>query len=82
MVFPRNIEVSVCDDGKVWRPVGDLMARAVTERPLPPSGAYRVYRAYSLKMGCRGRYVRFVATQDKYCFCDEIEVYRGVNLNE
>ena len=80
VVFPRSIEVSVSGDGKVWRTVGDLMARAVSERPLPPSGSYRVYRAHSMKMGCRGRYVRFVATQNRYCFCDEIEIYRSVNL--
>ena len=73
--FPRSIEVSVSDDGKAWRPVGDLMAKALSERPLPPTGSYRAYRAYSLKMPCRGRYVRFVATQPRYCFCDEIEVY-------
>ena len=81
VVFPRNIEVEVSDDGKVWRPVGDLM-RAASERPLPPPGTYRVYRAYSMKMGCRGRYVRFTAASSRYCFCDEIEIYRGVNLDE
>ena len=75
VVFPRSIDVSVSDDGKEWRPVGDLMAQAVSERPLPPPGSYHVYRAYSMKMPCRGRYVRFVATQARYCFCDEIEVY-------
>ena len=77
VVFPRSIEVSVSDDGKEWRPVGDLMAQAVAERPLPPPGSYHSYRARSLKMSCRGRYVRFVATQSRYCFCDEIEVYGG-----
>ena len=77
VVFPRRIEVSVSDDGSEWRPVGDLMAQAVSERPLPPPGSYHSYRARSLKMPCRGRYVRFLATQSRYCFCDEIEVYGG-----
>ena len=77
VVFPRSIEVEVSDDGEEWHRVGDLMAQAVSERPLPPPGSYHVYRAYSMKMPCKGRYVRLTATQARYCFCDEIEIYGG-----
>ena len=77
VTFPRSIKVEVSLDGKDWRTVGDLLEKATKERPLPAYGAYHAYRAYSFDMPCRGRYVRFTATQSKYCFCDEIEVYGG-----
>ncbi|MBQ3289569.1 MAG: discoidin domain-containing protein [Kiritimatiellae bacterium] len=77
VTFPRSIKVEVSLDGRNWRTVGDLLEKATKERPLPAYGAYHVYRAYSFDMPCRGRYVRFTATQSKYCFCDEIEVYGG-----
>ena len=76
VTFPRRIAMSVSPDGKSWTPVGDLLAKAVQERPLPPMGRYSGYRAYSLAMPCSGRYVRFAVRQVKYCFCDEIEIYR------
>ena len=76
VTFPRRIDVAVSLDGKNWTAVGDVLAKAVQERPLPPMGTYNGYRAYSLAMPCSGRYVRFAVRQAKYCFCDEIEIYR------
>ena len=75
--FPRSIMVEVSDDGENWKSVGDLLEKSAKERPIPACGTYNAYRAYSLGMPCRGRYVRFTATQSRYCFCDEIEVYGG-----
>ena len=75
--FPRSIMVEVSDDGDNWKSVGDLLEKAAKERPIPACGTYNAYRAYSLGMPCRGRYVRFTTTQSRYCFCDEIEVYGG-----
>ena len=80
VTFPRSIEVEVSLDGKNWNPVGDLLAKSIQDRPLPPYGAYGTYRAYSLNMPCHGQLVRFSVKQSKYCFCDEIEIYRGGGL--
>ena len=75
--FPKFIEVYVSVDGENWGHVGDLLAKATLERVMPPPGSYHVYRAWSRKMPCHGRYVKFLVLQMTFCFCDEIEVYRG-----
>ena len=75
--FPKSIEVYVSVDGENWGHVGDLLAKATLERVMPPPGSYHVYRAWSRKMPCHGRYVKFLSLQMTHCFCDEIEVYRG-----
>ena len=77
VTFPDSIDVYVSVDGKSWYHVGDMLARAVTLRIMPPPGYYNVYRAWADDMFCHGRYVKFIPINDPCCFVDEIEVYRG-----
>ena len=77
VTFPDSIDIYVSLDGKAWHHVGDMLARAVGFRIMPPPGYYNVYRAWVDDMFCHGRYVMFVPVDDPYCFVDEIEVYRG-----
>ena len=77
VTFPESIDIYVSQDGQSWHHVGDLLARAVTLRIMPPPGYYNVYRAWTDDMPCHGRFVMFVPIDDPYCFVDEIEVYRG-----
>ncbi len=77
--WPRLINVYVSVDGKVWHCVGDLYAQAKSERggPQTDTRGYAVYRAWSQGMPCHGRHVAFLVQATGYCFCDELEVYRG-----
>lgn len=75
--FPKAIEIYVSVDGASWHFVGDLLARALTKRIMPPPCVYNPYRAWTDDMFCHGRYVKFVTVQDGYCFVDELEIYRG-----
>ncbi|MBQ9369141.1 MAG: discoidin domain-containing protein [Victivallales bacterium] len=75
--WPKLINVYVSDDGKAWRRIGDLYAKSCEERGRPAEGVYAIYRAASLNMPAKGRYVSFVVDQQPYCFVDEIEIYKG-----
>ena len=77
VTFPESIDIYVSSDGQEWHHVGDLLARAVARRIMPPPGYYNVYRAWADDMPCHGRYVMFLTVNAPYCFVDEIEVYRG-----
>ena len=75
--IPESINVYVSSDGVSWYFAGALLDRALTLQGVPPPTQYRVFRAHAEDMPCHGRYVRFVATQKGFVFCDELEVYRG-----
>lgn len=75
--FPTAIDVYVSVDGTNWSFAGALLERALTLHGTPPPTQYHVYRAHAEDMPCHGRYVMFIASQVWFCFCDEVEVYRG-----
>ena len=75
--WPELIFVYVSGDAKEWRFVGDLYAASKKENGAPAEDGYGTYRARSLRMKCRGRYVAFLVRTHAYAFVDEVEVYRG-----
>ena len=75
--WPVRINVYVSVDGAQWHFVGDLYARSCAEHGAPPAKDYARYRAWSRAMPCHGRHVAFLVEEAGYCFCDELEVYRG-----
>ncbi len=75
--WPKLINVYVSDDGQAWRRIGDLYAKSCEERGRPAKDVYAIYRAATLNMPAKGRYVSFVTDQQPYCFIDEIEIYKG-----
>ena len=75
--WPKLINVYVSDDGQAWRRIGDLFAKSCGERGRPAKDVYAVYRAASLDMPAKGRFVSFVVDQQPFCFVDEIEIYKG-----
>jgi len=80
--WPRAIFLRVSTDGRQWYDAGELLGLAtaqgfVLNAEVGPHGHMaRNYRADGL--ATHGRYIAFVvAPSGDYCFCDEIEVYRG-----
>ena len=80
--WPRAIFLRVSTDGRQWYDAGELLGLAtaqgfVLNAEVGPHGHMaRNYRADGL--AAHGRYIAFVvAPSGDYCFCDEIEVYRG-----
>ncbi len=79
VAWPEAIDISVSDDGKLWSAAGDLVALDSEHGSLPPKGKYAVHRYYTDKLECHGRFIALQITASAYAFCDEIEVYRGLN---
>lgn len=77
VTHPHVIFVYVSVDGKNWRFAGDLLSQAQKENGALNYNGYEVYRAWSVKMPCHGRYVKFLVRGTVMIFVDEIEVYRG-----
>ena len=77
VAWPKSILVYASEDGENWWMLGDLYAKSCEERGAPLEDVYAVYRAATLDMPARGRYVSFVISQKPYCFVDEIEIYKG-----
>jgi len=75
--FPGMIDVYVSVDGRSWHAAGQLLAKALALRPMPPPNRYTTYRVRHEDMPCHGRYVAFLVEQKPFCFVDEVEVYRG-----
>ena len=75
--FPNDVNVFVSDDRREWRFVADIWGLANRRVGMPPDGRYAIARAEATGLPCRGRYVRFVAHQQPYCFVDEVEVLSG-----
>ena len=75
--WPDLIFVYVSTDGKTWRFAGDLYGQSKEENGPPNEDGFGIYRAWSVKMPCHGRYVTFLARATNYLFVDEVEVYRG-----
>lgn len=74
--WPQNLRVFVSDDKKEWRLLGDLREMEDSEQP-PPLGEYSNFRFTTRKMRGCGRYLSIVAHSPRFCFVDEIEVWRG-----
>ena len=55
--WPKYINVYVSDDGQAWRRIGDLFEKSCEERGRPAKDVYAVYRAASVNMPAKGRYV-------------------------
>ena len=76
VAWPNAIAILVSDDGKTFYDAGELTELAAA-RGLPPYERYAIVRYFTDRLAARGRFVRFVVSAPGYCFCDEIEVYRG-----
>ncbi|MBN1419746.1 MAG: hypothetical protein JXP34_13285 [Planctomycetes bacterium] len=77
VTWPAAIFVFASDDGKRFRPAGDLVALGAS-RGLPPAGGYAVHRYVADALRTRGRYVTVVIqSSGPYTFADEIEIARG-----
>ena len=75
--WPKFIRIFTSVDNKEWAYVGDLYAQSKAERGEPKPEEYSVYRAASLNMPSRGRYIAFQVKESPYAFVDELEVYRS-----
>ena len=75
--YPDMILVYSSDDGKAWRPLGDLYAKSRQENGAPQMNGYEQYRVRSLRMPTRGRYIQFVIVSGAYFCTSEIEIYGG-----
>jgi hypothetical protein len=79
VAWPVAIQIYVSDDGKSWWDAGELVGLSA-ERGTPPAEGYAVYRFWTGRLKCHGRYVTLQITPGaSYAFCDEIEVYRGAD---
>ena len=75
--WPDFIFVFVSDDGKQWWEVGELVSLGA-DHARPPAEGYSVHRFWTHRLRAAGRYVALVIwAPGPYCFCDEVEVYRG-----
>ncbi len=75
--WPRAVLVFVSDDGKDFRVAGDLVIDSI-ESGMPAPQGYSTHRYVSSRWQTKGRFVKLAVDQVlEYCFCDEIEVYRG-----
>ncbi len=78
--FPDSISIFTSLDNKLWYYTGDLMAKSGKEVGKPMQDKYNLYRAASMNMPTKGRYVCFQIRQDpskRYMFADEIMVFKG-----
>jgi hypothetical protein len=75
--FPKAIYLLSSEDGKAWRPIGNLVDLSAAEgHALPKDYAAHRYRTDALHE--RGRYVALIIIpRGPFVFCDEIEVYQG-----
>ncbi|MBI2297486.1 MAG: hypothetical protein HYU66_00800 [Armatimonadetes bacterium] len=77
VAWPTAIFLYVSDDRTNWYPAGELLALSSAHGVPRPEG-YQVYRFWTDKLQAHGRYLTFaVFPSSAYCFCDEVEVYRG-----
>lgn len=75
--WPASIAIYVSDDREAWWYAGDLVNLSLA-KGRPPAEGYAVHRFWTDSLAARGRYVALLITPGgPYCFCDEIEVYRG-----
>lgn len=78
--FPDKINMFTSLDNKTWYYIGDLVRKSYQEVGQPLQDRYNLYRAASMNMPTRGRYVCFQIKQDptkRYMFADEIMVFKG-----
>jgi hypothetical protein len=77
VTWPTAITILVSDDGRSYYHAGELISLSA-RNGVPPQSGYAVYRYYTDKLACRGRFVSFVvATGGTYIFTDEVELFRG-----
>lgn len=76
VVWPSAIGILVSSDGVNYFDAGELTSLSV-EHGLPPSEGYLVRSYWTDRLVTHGRYVKIVAVDAPFLFCDEIEVYRG-----
>ncbi|MEA3400780.1 MAG: hypothetical protein U9R79_05975, partial [Armatimonadota bacterium] len=75
--WPAMIFILTSEDGKSFQYHGELIALSA-EHGLPAPQRYTIHRYYTDRLRAAGRYLRLVICPgSQYCFCDEIEVYRG-----
>ncbi|MBR2508813.1 MAG: hypothetical protein IKB71_03610 [Lentisphaeria bacterium] len=78
--FPDTINMFTSLDNKTWYYVGDLIEKSYKEVGKPDFEKYNLYRAASMNMPTKGRYVCFQIRQDpskRYMFADEIMIFKG-----
>lgn len=77
--WPAAINVSISDDGKTFRELGDLVKLSAAKgTPPDPKTGYSKYRFWTDEMKGKGRFVRLqVKATGEYIFVDEIEIYKG-----
>ena len=78
--FPDSINMFTSTDNKTWYYTGDLIEKSYKEVGKPDFEKYNLYRAASMNMPTKGRYVCFQIKQDpskRYMFADEIMVFKG-----
>jgi hypothetical protein len=76
VVWPSAIGILVSTDGVNYFHAGELTSLSV-EHGLPAAEGYLVRSYWTDRLVTHGRYVKIVAVDSPFLFCDEIELYRG-----